>query len=359
MMASRILAAVLVVGAGAWIASGYVGRGDGSTPRAAATPQPIAVAEEKLFKVAVMPVALAEKSRKLWLSGFTEADRRVMATARTNGVVVELKVRPGARVEAGQVIAVLSDEARDSAVTQARAKVEQRKAEWKAREPLIARGVSPAINRPQFEAELKAAEAALAQAEAELARGQVTAPIGGIVDKVPAEIGQALAPGGNVAEVIALNPMLAIAEISERRLGVIKVGDPARIRLVSGQEVAGKVRFISNRASPQTRTYRIEVEIPNADFAIRDGVTCEVEFSLPAVASAQLPRSALTFSSEGRLGVRVVEEGKVAFKPVTLVEDSNDTVHVAGLAANARVIVQGQDFVREGQRVEAVGLAGL
>jgi multidrug efflux system membrane fusion protein len=355
MIVSRILAVLIVAAAAAWIASGYLGR-DAAASRgdaAAAAAQP-----EKLFRVAVVPIMLGERSRKLWLSGVTEADRRVMASARSNGLVVELRVRPGARVEAGQVIAILSDEARVSAVTQWRARVEQRKAEWKARESLIARGVSPAINRPQMEAELKTAEASLAQAEAELARGQVLAPIAGVVDKVPAEIGQALTPGSPVAEVIALNPMLAIAEISERRLGAVKIGDDVRVRLVSGQEFAGKVRFISSRASPQTRTYRVEVEMGNAELLIRDGITCDVEFSLPPQIAAAVPRSALTFSEDGRLGVRVVEDGKVAFKPVSLVEDSSEIVHVNGLAAGMQVIVQGQDFVRDGQRVEAVSVVG-
>jgi multidrug efflux system membrane fusion protein len=356
MIVSRILAVLIVAAAAAWIASGYVGRNAAASRTEAAIAS--APPPEKLFRVAVAPIVLGERSRKLWLSGFTEADRRVMASARTNGLVVELRIRPGARVESGQVIAILSDEARVSAVTQWRARVEQRKAEWKAREALIARGVSPAINRPQMEAELRTAEASLAQAEAELARGQVLAPIAGVVDKVPAEIGQALTPGAPVAEVIALNPMLAIAEISERRLGAVKIGDAARVRLVSGQEFTGKVRFISSRASPQTRTYRVEVEVANADFLIRDGITCDIEFSLPPQIAAPVPRSALTFSEDGRLGVRVVEDGKVAFKVVALVEDSSEIVHVSGLAAGMQVIVQGQDFVRDGQRVEAVSILG-
>ena len=71
-----------------------------------------------------------------------------------------------------------------------------------------------------------------------------------------------------------------------------------------------------------------------------------------------MPRSSLTFSSAGQLGVRVVnDEDKVAFVPVSVIADKQDLMWVDGIAANARVIVQGQDFVREGQRVEAVPLS--
>jgi len=63
-----------------------------------------------------------------------------------------------------------------------------------------------------------------------------------------------------------------------------------------------------------------------------------------------VPRSALTFSSAGELGVRVVgEKDKVAFVPVSVVDDQQQVMFVSGVADGARVIVQGQDFVREGQ----------
>ena len=74
--------------------------------------------------------------------------------------------------------------------------------------------------------------------------------------------------------------------------------------------------------------------------------------------ATQVPRSALTFSSAGDLGVRVVGDGdKVAFVPVRIVEDEQDTMWLSGIADGARVIVQGQDFVREGQQVAAVDAA--
>ena len=68
-----------------------------------------------------------------------------------------------------------------------------------------------------------------------------------------------------------------------------------------------------------------------------------------------MPRSALVFSSSGELGVRTVEEGgKVGFLPVSIVEDEQSLMWLAGVPDGTRVIVQGQDFVREGNVVEAV-----
>jgi multidrug efflux system membrane fusion protein len=115
---------------------------------------------------------------------------------------------------------------------------------------------------------------------------------------------------------------------------------------------------VSKSASATTRTYRVEVQVPNADGAIPDGITAEVSLKLKAEPATQIPRSALTFSSGGELGVRTVGEGdKVAFTPVAIAEDDQSQMWVTGIADGARVIVQGQDFVREGEKVTPVQAA--
>ena len=166
--------------------------------------------------------------------------------------------------------------------------------------------------------------------------------------------------GREIATLVALDPMLAVVEVAERKLAGIKVGDTAEVRLVTGESASGKIRFVAKTASPTTRTYRVEIELPNADGTIPDGITAEVSMPLAPVEAARVPRSALTFSSAGEIGVRTVNgEGVVEFKPVTVFEDEQIFMWVGGLADGARVIVQGQDFVREGQKVEAVAAAEL
>jgi membrane fusion protein, multidrug efflux system len=354
MNASRIIAILIVLGSAGWIASGTLGQG---AQKAATAPREVAPAPR--FKVAVAPVQVEPHARRIVLSGRTEADKRATAVTRASGVIVGLRVKRGSVVKTGDVIATLSDEARESMVTQARARFDQRQTELKARLRLIELGNLPALQKPQLEAELKAAEAALAQAEAERQKGSMLAPIGGVVNEVPVEVGQALQPGATVAEVIALDPMLAVVEIAERQLAGVKVGERAKIRLVTGEKAEGTVRFVSRKASAQTRTYRVEININNPNGAIADGVTCEVNLLLAPVPAAQVARSALTFSSDGKLGVRTVgEDGKVAFVPVSVVEDGLEQLWLAGLSDRARVIVQGQDFVKEGETVEPVPAGG-
>jgi membrane fusion protein, multidrug efflux system len=349
---SRILAAVIVVAATLWIGSGVLGRTETPTDAAAEKATPVAA---PLFQVAVVSAHVEDHSRGLTLSGHTEADNRASAVARAIGSIVELKVKRGDHVNEGDIIATLTDEARDAKVAEAEALVQQRQADLDAKQQLIKRGIAPANDINQLEAQLRGAEASLATAKAERERGLVRAPITGVVSNVPMTTGQAMQAGGMVAEVIALDPMLAVAEIAERQLGQIKEGETAEVKLVTGQKAEGKVRYVSSTASTGTRTYRVEVALDNSDHAIADGVTADITFKLQPVPAVRLPRSALTFSASGELSVRIVGAGGiVASVPVSVVEDARDDMWLTGPKDGASVIVRGQDFVKDGQQVAPV-----
>lgn len=352
MKASQIVAIGLVVGAVAWVASGHLMPHESAESRAAIRADG---GEPKLFRVAVTETKLLPHSRKLTLSGRTEADKKVTITARTGGILTEMRAKRGQLMKKGEIIAVLSDDAREAQVAQATALFNQRKSELEARRKLIEQGNMPRLEAMNLEAQFKASEAALAQAVAERDRGVLRAPWDGIVFDTAEVGGAALSfTGAPVAQMVAIDPLLAVVEVSETRLAGLKVGEPAEVRLVNGQKVMGRLRYVAKTASATTRTYRVEVELPNPNNAIPDGITAEVSIPMAPVPASRVPRSALTFSSSGDLGVRVVEGDKVGFVRVAPVEDDQNHMWVAGIPDGARVIVQGQDFVREGQNVVAV-----
>jgi multidrug efflux system membrane fusion protein len=356
MKARHITAVGLVVGAALWIASGHFLPHESPESRAAIQPPN---APETLFRVSVLDTQRVQHHRKLLLSGRTEADKKVTLMARTAGVLTELRVRRGSRVKKGDVIAVLSDEAREAQVHQAKALVEQRRIELEAKRRLIELNAVPRLELSNLEAQYKAAVAALAAAEVERDRGIITAPWDGVITELTSEVGGAALSfmGKEFGQLVALNPMLAVVEVSERRRHAVKLGQTAEIRLVNGQTATGKVRYVSPSASQTTRTYRIEIEIPNPDLAIPDGITAEVSIPLDPMPATRIPRSALTYSAAGVLGVRIVNQGGIVeFVPIGIVEDDQAFMWVSGLADGARLIVQGQDFVREGQRVDAVSI---
>lgn len=351
---SKLLALSLVVLAVLWIGSGIL------FPHHEASATTVAQQAAVKFRVAVMTVNAQDYQPKLVLSGRTEADKKVAIVSRTQAIITELRVKRGDVVKTGDVLAVLMDDGRSAQLAQARALVQQRKAEFEARSKLIEQGSLPKLDANNIAAQLRAAEAALAQAEAEIDRIRIVAPWDGVVNQVGAEQGQYLMmmPGSNgneIAQMISLNPIVAIVEVSEKKLSGVRMGEEAELRLVSGEVVKGKVRYISKSAAATTRTYRVDIEAANPDNRIPDGITAEVAISMATVQATKVPRSALTFSAQGKLGVRAVDsESKVVFIPIELIDDEQQWMWVKGIEDGTRVIVQGQDFVRENQVVDAV-----
>jgi multidrug efflux system membrane fusion protein len=181
------------------------------------------------------------------------------------------------------------------------------------------------------------------------------APFSGIVDKVEVELGASVGSGAPVATILSLDPILAIGEISERDLSHIVPGNRAEVRLVSTQKIEGEVRFVSREATSATRTYRVEVALANERGVIPAGMTAEITLRAEPVESTVLPRSVVTLSAEGDLGVRAVDpDGKVVFFPIDIVDDTAGGLVLGGIPANVRIIVAGQEMVKEGDAVNAV-----
>ncbi len=85
----------------------------------------------------------------------------------------------------------------------------------------------------------------------------------------------------------------------------------------------GTLRYISRDASSATRTFRIEVAIPNEDKALPAGMTAEITLLAEPTDAVMLPRSVVTLSSDGDLGIRAVDkDNKVVFFPIDLVDDT-------------------------------------
>lgn len=291
------------------------------------------------------------------LRGRTEAKSTVNVMAETQGVVATMHVQKGDRVAVGDPLCTLEQGTRAAAVAQAEAALAQAQQDYDTNAALREKGLAPANTASALQAGLRAAQAALENAEAELARTEVTAPIAGIVQDPVASVGTMLAGTTPCATVVQFDPMLFSGSVPEVHIGRAQTGLAATIKTVTGQTAEGEVTYIAVSADPQTRTFPVEIEIPNADLSLRDGVTAEATVTLGTVPAHLLPQSALTLDDEGVLGVRAVgSDGRVAFHPVTIVKDSREGVHVTGLPPKVDVITVGQEFVKAGQKVDATNV---
>ncbi|WP_425039375.1 efflux RND transporter periplasmic adaptor subunit [Primorskyibacter sp. S187A] len=198
-------------------------------------------------------------------------------------------------------------------------------------------------------AAIQSAEAGVAAAEKEIQRLQIRAPFGGILETDTAELGTLLQPGALCGTVLQLDPITLVGFVPETQISRVKIGAQAAARLTTGAEVTGKVSFLARSADMQTRTFRVEIDVPNSDLAIRDGQTAEIIIAAPGDTAHLLPQSALTLDNEGALGVRIVADGDVAaFAPIRILRDTREGVWATGLPDEVIVITLGQEYVTDG-----------
>jgi multidrug efflux system membrane fusion protein len=123
-------------------------------------------------------------------------------------------------------------------------------------------------------------------------------------------------------------------------------------RLISGNEVRGKVSFIATSADKNTRTFRVEIQVDNKDRTIRDGVSAEIYIESKKVLSHRISPAILSLNDQGKLGIRTVDENNaVEFKEIQILEDTTEGLWVSGLSENERIITLGQEYVFQGQTV--------
>lgn len=301
------------------------------------------------------------------LRGRTQARETVPASAQTSGIVETIHVSKGDIVAADDLLCTLDQGTRQASVdqaaaslAQAQASMAQAEADFDTNASLRERGLAPANTARQYqvalsaaEAQLSAAESALDQAEAELERTEIRSKVAGVVQDPMASVGALLNAGGPCATVVELDPILFVGSIPEARISLARTGLPAHVTTVSGDELDGEVTYIASVADDATRSFKVEVEIPNPDGTVRDGLTATAEVNLGTIPAHLLPQSVLTLDDEGKIGVRAVDDGKVVFYEVTIVSDTRDGIWVTGLPPRLDVITLGQENVLAGQMVDA------
>ncbi len=354
---SYVLALGLTAGIGIWMATGTTVRMGESTGEDT-PPPPSERAKAKLaapFAVKVETLEASVRTPFLEMRGRTQADTRVEVHAETSGVVAERPVSEGSFVRKGDLLCSLQRGAREARVLQANASLAQANIDFEAASKLSGKGFSATNRVIALKAVRDAAQAQMQEAELELARTDIRAPIDGIVESPLTEVGAMLGVGKVCATIMAPDPMLAIGAVSENNIQNIEVGQSAVVNLVTGQSVEGKVSFIASSADPDTRTFRVEVELPNPDLTLKDGVTTSTQLQLADQKAHFVSPGILTLADNGDIGLRGVgADNKVVFYPAEMIGGGTKGVWLKGLPDKVNVITVGQDFVKEGRVVQPV-----
>jgi RND family efflux transporter MFP subunit len=264
-----------------------------------------------------------------------EAARASLAKAQADLALARSKHRRDAELMRSGFVSHAALESSEAALHAAEANLDN------ARHVLAAR----LVERNSTGQELRYAEALLSYA-------RITSPIDGVVIQRTAEAGDTVVPGGSLFRLADPATLWIAAFVDEALFGHVRLGQPANIRLRSGETYAGKVARIARQSDAASRELEVDVafDSPPARFAIDQ--EAEVAIQAGMIRGIVVPLSALTRDRAGRRGVLVVNEGRTAFRPVTTgTSDGKRVIVRKGLAAGERVVAPAAG-VKAGIRVK-------
>jgi len=198
-----------------------------------------------------------------------------------------------------------------------------------------------------YQAAVTALQAGVKQAESETRAAQalynytrITAPMDGLITVRKAEVGTTLVPGSPIFQMVDLDQIWLAAWIDQALVAQLRVGQPARITLRSGQEYRGQVVRLNQEGDTVTRELEVDVKFAKLPQPLVIGEEGQVEIDTGRQNAPVLPWSAI-IAKNGAKGVLVADNGILRFRKVVLgLQDGARTAVTQGLKAGDLVVVK-------------------
>lgn len=351
---SFFIALIIVVIASLWVLSGIFGHTEEANleeqPKLETLNEP-----EKLVEVRVEDLTAQPMDDVIEVTGRTQASRDIIIRAETEGTIQSLLVEKGAFVKKGQVLVKLDVQDRAARLEEARQLLKQREIQFNASQELAEKGYNSRVRLAEKKADLESARAQLRQAQEELSNIVVKAPFAGIINDQMVELGDYVSSASDLLQIVDLNPVEVTGFLTENQIMGLEEGDKVSAVLLNGRVVDGTLSFIAAAADPQTRTFDIEVTVPNDDSSIKEGLTSKILLPFKEPKAYKISPSILSLGDDGVVGIKTVNQDNIIeFKPVRLLKDMPDYIWIGGLPDNVTVVTVGQEFVVDGQQVQPI-----
>jgi RND family efflux transporter MFP subunit len=330
------------------------------------------VAQEPSPVVVAQP-GIGTVPETLELTGTVTSARVAELSPRVSGLVARVLVDAGSR---GDLLLELDDALARLELERVTAELDEgriRLAEAKRLRDEVVRLVAdhhvPKSQADTVEAELEIAAAAVTRLniqrrqQAEIvARHRLLAPFPGIVSRKLSETGEWVATGTPVLELVATDELRVDVQAPQQRQSDLAAGTVATIRAdgLPGVEFQGTVSAVVPVKDPASRTFLVRIAVPKTGGQLTPGMSANVTFTLErALGAMTVPRDAIIRQPDGSALVWVVvEQGEssiAAPRRVELGRAIGDFIEVrSGLDSEARVVVRGNELLREGRPVNVL-----
>jgi RND family efflux transporter MFP subunit len=316
-------------------------------------------ADSAAVPVVVQTVSLSSRAWSTTASGIVQPNTTVDIAFEVGGKVVMVGPDEGQSVRAGQAIAALDPTDHRLAVEQASAQADRAARDRDRNQPLLAAGSIAPADMDHLETGARQSAAAADLAKKKLADTHLTAPISGIIARRAIEVGASVSSAQPVFTIVDLDPVRVRVGVPEGDVGRVTEGTAATVRIPAlDASFVGHVSLIGVAADPATRSYTVEIKVPNPARRLRAGMVAEATIESGRKVSAMMVPAAAVLHDGGVNGTTIVyvldsEGARVHARRVTTGVARGDSLEItSGITAGDQVVVAGQQRVRDGARVQ-------
>ncbi len=305
--------------------------------------------------VEVQKINYQKFSKKLKLRGFTQASRIVTLKSQVEGKISSKNFSKGNFYKAGKHILLIDPEDKVAKLKEMEALLNQRKKEYEVAENLYKKGFRSEVKLTESRTNFENALALFEKSQVELNNTKIIMPFDSSVEESYVELGDYVKKGDSIAKIVDLNPIFIDTTASEKEINKIRLFQKTKVK-IGTKNISGKINYISKTSDPETRNFKIQVEVDNPNSDILSGLSTEIEIELDPENAYFISSSLITLNNEGRIGLKIIFDNLVKFVPVKILSDTGNGfwIEISNNLDNKEIMVitQGHEFTVEGEIVD-------
>ena len=271
------------------------------------------------------------------------------------GRVTSIRVSEGDVVKQGQLLATIDPEDYQLVEQLASTQVKALEPNYARVNSLVKKDALPQSNLDEIEGKYEAAVTQRQQARRQVRYTRLVAPISGVVHELRTSVGQVIGPGSPAVVLLDLSRMKVKFGVTQRDLSLFPQGRELDLEIPGLERTfSGKVSHVDLVADDYTRTYNVNIEVANPDLLLRPSMLTHMFVGDLRREGFFIPIHCITHDQAGRAILKIVDPASLTVeeRPVEVGERHEEMLEVvSGLKEGESVIVQGVNYVRQGDKV--------
>ena len=305
-------------------------------------------------------------NHQLEIQGNVTTKDLLVITPEYNGILTNVYVKEGQKVNKGQLLAKIDDGGLSQQLAQLEIQTNLAKTTFERQKRLWDQNIGSEIQYLQAKSTYESQEAAVNQLKKQIAKTNVTAPFTGRIDDVITEQGSVVVAGqSQLMRIVNLNNMYIETDVPESYISNVTRGKNVTVEFpVLGKIIETKIRQAGDVINPANRTFKVEVSVPNDDKTIKPNLTARLKINDYTNENAILiPQSIISENAEGEQYIYIVNnknsnnEGDAERLIIKTGRTQGDVIEVLeGIENGAEIIKEGARSVKDGQIVKIINL---